>query len=291
MVNFLVTREGLSADTVYAMTKAIFANLNQLVQTHPAARGITVKDAATGMPLPLHPGAERYYREIGLLKYLGTGGDRFSEFRSTELSLTSEPHSSAAPAGRARFGLRGRLLLAFVGISMFTVVAGLSGHYAFNAVTRALDRTGATIPPALAAVELTRETDQVLSAGPRMLNARSEDEVERLSRTASSDLQTVSRLVDELRITTVSPDVLDGLSSNVSKLRDNLSNLKVAATERVQAAGRRESAHQRHLRGLSRFRHRMESEFRPICRGRFCGFATPQPRIDPGTAQGGDRSF
>ena len=33
-----------------------------------------------------------------------------------------------------------------------------------------------------------------------------------------------------------SPDVLDGLSSNVSKLSDNLSHLKVAATERVQAA-------------------------------------------------------
>jgi TRAP transporter TAXI family solute receptor len=68
IVNFLVTRESLSADTVYAMTKAIFANLNQLVQTHPAARGIAIKDAASGMALPLHPGAERYYREVGLLK-------------------------------------------------------------------------------------------------------------------------------------------------------------------------------------------------------------------------------
>jgi TRAP transporter TAXI family solute receptor len=68
VVNFLVTREGLSTDTVYAMTKAIFANLNQLVQTHPAAQEINVNNAATGMPLPLHPGAERYYREIGLLK-------------------------------------------------------------------------------------------------------------------------------------------------------------------------------------------------------------------------------
>ena len=35
---------------------------------HPAANGISVKDATTGMPLPLHPGAEQYYREIGLLK-------------------------------------------------------------------------------------------------------------------------------------------------------------------------------------------------------------------------------
>ena len=68
VVNFLVTREGLSADTVYAMTKAIFGNLSQLAQTHPAARGISVKDAAVGMPLSMHPGAERYYREIGLIK-------------------------------------------------------------------------------------------------------------------------------------------------------------------------------------------------------------------------------
>jgi adenylate cyclase len=164
------------------------------------------------------------------------GGDRGSRIRSTNLSLTSEQLSSAAPADRSSFGLRGRLLLAFVGISMFTVVAGLTGHYAFNAITRALDRTGATIPPALGAVELARETAEVLSAGPRMLNARSVDEVERLSDTASSELKAVSRLVDELRAATVSPDVLDDLSSNVSKLSDNLSQLKVAATERARAA-------------------------------------------------------
>src|SRR5262245_43822948 len=58
VVNFLVTREGVSADTVYAMTRAIFGNLTQLVQTHPAAGGISLKDATVGMPLPLHPGAE-----------------------------------------------------------------------------------------------------------------------------------------------------------------------------------------------------------------------------------------
>ena len=68
IVNFLVTREGLSADTVYAMTKAVFGNLNQLVQTHPAASGISLTDAITGMPVPLHPGAERYYREMGIVR-------------------------------------------------------------------------------------------------------------------------------------------------------------------------------------------------------------------------------
>jgi TRAP transporter TAXI family solute receptor len=68
ILNFLVTREGLSADVVYAMTKAVFSNLNQLVQTHPAASGISLRDAIIGMPVPLHPGAERYYREMGILR-------------------------------------------------------------------------------------------------------------------------------------------------------------------------------------------------------------------------------
>jgi len=67
IVNFLITREGLGQDTVYAMTKAVFGNLDQLVQIHPAAAGISLGKAATGVPLPLHPGAERYYKEMGIL--------------------------------------------------------------------------------------------------------------------------------------------------------------------------------------------------------------------------------
>jgi hypothetical protein len=154
--------------------------------------------------------------------------------------LKSEVLPEARPGGSGKIGLRGRLLLAFVGISMFAVVAGLSGYYAFNAVTKALDRTGATIPPALAAVELTRESEQVLAAGPRMLNARTDDEVERIWTLATGDLKNVDSLVDQLRTATIDPRVLDGLSSNVLKLRDTLSQIKETAIERVRAATRRE---------------------------------------------------
>jgi TRAP transporter TAXI family solute receptor len=66
--NFLVTREGVSDDTAYAMTKLLFENLDQLAAAHAAAKAIDPKKALEGMPLPLHPGAERYYREAGILK-------------------------------------------------------------------------------------------------------------------------------------------------------------------------------------------------------------------------------
>ncbi len=66
--NYLVTHDGVSNDLVYGMTKALWTNLDQLVAAHSAAKAIELKNALVGMPLPLHPGAEKYYREVGILK-------------------------------------------------------------------------------------------------------------------------------------------------------------------------------------------------------------------------------
>jgi len=66
--NFLVSHEGVSNDTVYTMTKSLFENLDLLHSAHAAAKAISKEGAPRNMPLPLHPGAEKYYREAGLLK-------------------------------------------------------------------------------------------------------------------------------------------------------------------------------------------------------------------------------
>lgn len=66
--NFLVSHEGVSEETAYQMTKLMFENLDKMVASHAAAKAIDVQKAIEGMPLPLHPGAERYYREVGVLK-------------------------------------------------------------------------------------------------------------------------------------------------------------------------------------------------------------------------------
>lgn len=66
--NFLVTHEGVPADTVYKMTKAMFDNLDAMVAAHGAAKAIRKEAAALTPPAPLHPGAEKYYREAGLIK-------------------------------------------------------------------------------------------------------------------------------------------------------------------------------------------------------------------------------
>jgi TRAP-type uncharacterized transport system substrate-binding protein len=50
------------------MTKALYDNLDTLYAAHNAAKVIQRANATKGMPVPLHPGAARYYREVGILK-------------------------------------------------------------------------------------------------------------------------------------------------------------------------------------------------------------------------------
>jgi uncharacterized protein len=66
--NYLVTHDGVSTETAYAMTKALWTGLDQLAAAHSAAKAIDPKHALEGMPIPLHPGAEKYYKEVGLIK-------------------------------------------------------------------------------------------------------------------------------------------------------------------------------------------------------------------------------
>ncbi|MCK6442941.1 TAXI family TRAP transporter solute-binding subunit [Elstera cyanobacteriorum] len=66
--NFLVTHAGVPDDVVYGMTKSLFDNLDGMVSAHAAAKDIKLDKAVAGMPVPLHPGAEKFYREKGLVK-------------------------------------------------------------------------------------------------------------------------------------------------------------------------------------------------------------------------------
>lgn len=62
----VIIRADLDADLVYDITKALFENLDTIKESHPAAKGLTV-EGAVRTPIPLHPGAERYFKEIGAI--------------------------------------------------------------------------------------------------------------------------------------------------------------------------------------------------------------------------------
>ncbi|MGU9807006.1 TAXI family TRAP transporter solute-binding subunit [Pseudomonas rhizophila] len=67
ITNILVTRADVSDEVAYQMTKLMFDNLTRLGNAHSAAKDIKLENAAKNLPIPLHPGAERYYKEVGAL--------------------------------------------------------------------------------------------------------------------------------------------------------------------------------------------------------------------------------
>ncbi len=63
--NFMVTHKDMPDDFVYEFTKQIFANKAVLVSVHKSAEEVVPKNILYS-PIPLHPGAIKYYEEIGV---------------------------------------------------------------------------------------------------------------------------------------------------------------------------------------------------------------------------------
>ena len=64
--NFLAARADVDEDAVYQITKAIYENLPFLNAIHGATKVMSVEKAIAGLPMPLHPGAAKYYQEVGI---------------------------------------------------------------------------------------------------------------------------------------------------------------------------------------------------------------------------------
>lgn len=62
----LFTRSDTSDETVYRLVKEVLANFDIFKRQHPALQDLTSRDVSTITVAPLHPGAERYFREAGL---------------------------------------------------------------------------------------------------------------------------------------------------------------------------------------------------------------------------------
>ena len=61
----VVTNEAVAEEIVYDMVKTVFENLEELKASHAAFRVLDPKEMLQGLSAPLHPGAEKYYKEKG----------------------------------------------------------------------------------------------------------------------------------------------------------------------------------------------------------------------------------
>ena len=63
----LVVSCDLPEQTVYTMTKAVAANINDMASVNKAMTGLTPKEMAADIGVPFHPGAAKFYKEVGAL--------------------------------------------------------------------------------------------------------------------------------------------------------------------------------------------------------------------------------
>ena len=65
----LVTTSRIGNETVYRVVKSVFEDMDTLRNMHPAFANLKKEDMVSGgLSAPLHPGAEQYFREVGLIK-------------------------------------------------------------------------------------------------------------------------------------------------------------------------------------------------------------------------------
>lgn len=66
--SMLVVEASMTDELAYELTKQIYENHDRVVAAHAVGQFITPENSQDGMPIPLHPGAEKYFKEIGIIK-------------------------------------------------------------------------------------------------------------------------------------------------------------------------------------------------------------------------------
>jgi len=64
--NFLAVNANVPEEDVYLFTRVMFENLEYLCEVHQAACALTIEGALDGLPVPIHPGAARFFNELGI---------------------------------------------------------------------------------------------------------------------------------------------------------------------------------------------------------------------------------
>ena len=64
----ILVRNDLPEDLVYRMTKAMYENKSSIAQAHSAGKSLELMIATQGIAIPIHPGAQKYYKEKGILQ-------------------------------------------------------------------------------------------------------------------------------------------------------------------------------------------------------------------------------
>ncbi|MGH6902149.1 MAG: HAMP domain-containing protein, partial [Geminicoccaceae bacterium] len=140
-----------------------------------------------------------------------------------------------------RLGVRWRLLLAFLGISAFAVIAAAAAMYSFAEVGKLLGRiTEERVPPALASLELSRQAERVVTAAPAFLAATTRERHLEVSQAIAAEVARLGELLDDLKGSAIAPGMLGAIAPAIDGLERNLAALDALVASRLEVAERKE---------------------------------------------------
>jgi adenylate cyclase len=138
-------------------------------------------------------------------------------------------------------GVRGRLLLAFFGISAFAVIAAAAAMYSFAEVGKVLGRiTEERMPSALASLELSRQAERIVTAAPAFLAAATRTQHQEVSQAIAAEVGHLDDLLEALKGSAMAPDALTAVAPAIDGLQRNLTALDALVASRLDVAERKE---------------------------------------------------
>ena len=145
-------------------------------------------------------------------------------------------------------GVRVRLLLAFLSISMFSLVAAFSGLYSLSQVGGALNKiTQQRVPEALTWLELSRKVETVVRAAPALLNVTTESARIKVSEEISRQIKDLEPLLETIIHSETEDDLSPDVIRFASAVSRNLESLNELVKKRLFLVSQQE----KQLRELS----------------------------------------
>ena len=116
--------------------------------------------------------------------------------------------------------MRGRLLLAFFGISTFAVLAATVAMYSFLEFGKTLDQiTQRRVPSAMALLDVSRQAERLVAVTPELLAVTSPEEQAQVSERVEDQIRRLDSSLAELKASTFDPAALQEIEANVNWLR------------------------------------------------------------------------
>ena len=134
--------------------------------------------------------------------------------------------------------MRARLLLAFVAITGFAIIAAAAGIYAFREVGGRLEIVDARIAPTLSAVELSRSAERIIAAAPALLAATDRNRRDEIKAALVAEAERLNATLAGLQRDDNDPLPLSSIEPIVSSLTASIASLEDLVERRLQSSER-----------------------------------------------------